>query len=150
MRGAHMDPEILLQIASMYEGMGDEEQAKTYMVMCVQQEDGGVGDASNDNIAIHHDSPGGGSDDDRGDGEGRGNGGEGTGVTAATSKARMWLARHAMRTEDYATANRLANELCQDGVEVEEAKALIREVRSRMDVVGMSDGSVRRDTFGPD
>ncbi|KAH7033411.1 anaphase-promoting complex subunit CDC23 [Microdochium trichocladiopsis] len=151
MRGAHMDPEILLQIASMYDGMGDEEQAKTYMVMCVQQEDGGVGDGSNDNIAIHHDSPGGGSDDERGEvGGGRAMGGEGTGVTAATSKARMWLARHAMRTEDYATANRLANELCQDGVEVEEAKALIREVRSRMDAVGMSESSVRRDTFGSD
>jgi anaphase-promoting complex subunit 8 len=43
----------------------------------------------------------------------------------------MWLARFSMRTGDYETASKLANELCQDGVEVEEAKALIREVRSR-------------------
>jgi anaphase-promoting complex subunit 8 len=27
----------------------------------------------------------------------------------------------------------LANELCQDGVEVEDAKALVRDVRARMD-----------------
>jgi anaphase-promoting complex subunit 8 len=45
----------------------------------------------------------------------------------------MWLAKHAMRAEDYATANRLATELCQDGVEVEEAKALIREARAMME-----------------
>ncbi|KAI0893346.1 TPR-like protein [Annulohypoxylon nitens] len=134
MRGAHMDPEILLQIASMYDSIGQEEDAKAYMEMCVAQEDGGVGDNLGESIQIHNDSPGEGSDDD-GDNTRRGEGG--TGVTAATSKARMWLARHAMRTEDYPTANRLATELCQDGVEVEEAKALIREVRSRMEANGM-------------
>ncbi|CAJ2507245.1 Uu.00g084310.m01.CDS01 [Anthostomella pinea] len=131
MRGAHMDPDILLQIAGMYDGLGEDEDAKAYMEMCVNQEvGGGGGDSQGESIAIHHDSPG--SDDD-GEGGGHGGGNEGTGVTAATSKARMWLARHAMRSEDYTTANRLANELCQDGVEVEEAKALIREVRSRME-----------------
>ncbi|KAI1801659.1 anaphase-promoting complex subunit CDC23 [Daldinia bambusicola] len=135
LRGAHMDPEILLQIANMYDSMGEEEDAKAYMEMCVAQEDGGVGDSQGESIAIHNDSPGEGGSDDDGDRAGRGEGG--TGVTAATSKARMWLARHAMRTEDYVTANRLANELCQDGVEVEEAKALIREVRSRMEACGM-------------
>ncbi|RYO86741.1 hypothetical protein DL766_001601 [Monosporascus sp. MC13-8B] len=155
MRGANMDPEILLQIATMYDSLGEEEDAKTYMEMCVAQEDGGGGAAGEnqgaapgESIAIHNDSPPPGSDDDGGgDGGGRagpgaggggGGGGEGgTGVTAATSKARMWLARHAMRVEDYATAHRLANELCQDGVEVEEAKALIREVRSRLDAADM-------------
>jgi anaphase-promoting complex subunit 8 len=55
----------------------------------------------------------------------------------STSKARMWLAKYAMRAEDYETANRLAMELCQDGVEVEEAKALIREARSRMELANM-------------
>ena len=30
----------------------------------------------------------------------------------------------------------LANELCQDGVEVEEAKALIRDMRARMESGG--------------
>ncbi|KAI1391429.1 TPR-like protein [Hypoxylon trugodes] len=133
-RDAHMDPEILLQIATMYDSIGNEEDAKAYMEMCVAQEDGGAGDSQGDSIAIHNDSPGEGSDDD-GDNTGRGEGG--TGVTAATSKARMWLARFAMRTEDYTTADRLANELCQDGVEVEEAKALIREVRSRLEANGM-------------
>ncbi|KAI1194935.1 TPR-like protein [Nemania serpens] len=132
MRG---DPEILLQIAGMYDTLGEVENAKAYMEMCVAQEVGSPGESQGESIAIHHDSPGGDSDDG-GDGASRGAGTEGTGVTAATSKARMWLARFAMRTEEYATANRLANELCQDGVEVEEAKALIREVRSRMESAG--------------
>ncbi|KAI0835327.1 TPR-like protein [Hypoxylon sp. FL0890] len=133
-RSTHMDPEILLQIATMYDSIGEEEDAKAYMEMCVAQEDGGA-DNLGESITIHNDSPGEGSDDG-GDNGGRGEGG--TGVTAATSKARMWLARHAMRVEDYTTANRLANELCQDGVEVEEAKALIREIRSRMEANGVS------------
>ncbi|KAJ3578475.1 hypothetical protein NPX13_g2093 [Xylaria arbuscula] len=132
MRG---DPEILLQIAGMYDELGESEDAKSYMEMCVAQEVGPGGDSQAESIAIHRDSPGGGSDED-GEGGGRGTGTEGTGVTAATSKARMWLARFAMRTDDYATAGRLANELCQDGVEVEEAKALIREVRARIESEG--------------
>jgi anaphase-promoting complex subunit 8 len=55
----------------------------------------------------------------------------GTGVTATTSKARLWLARWALRTGDLDRADQLAGELCQDGVEVEEAKALMRDVRAR-------------------
>ncbi|KAK6834579.1 hypothetical protein PG987_009273 [Apiospora arundinis] len=137
LRGAHMDPEILLQVAIMYESLDQDDDAKAYMEMCVAQEEGAPGDNVGESIVIHNDD---GSDED-GDGrEGGGNSREGTGVTAATSKARMWLAKHAMRIEDYTTANRLANELCQDGVEVEEAKALIREVRSRMDATGPDDG----------
>ncbi|KAI0472083.1 TPR-like protein [Xylariaceae sp. FL0804] len=134
MRGQHMDPEILLQIAGMYDTLGEEDEAKAYMEMCVAQEVGG--DTQADSVTIHNDESGVGSDDER-EAAGR-SGTEGTGVTAATSKARMWLARYAMRTEDYTMANRLANELCQDGVEVEEAKALIREVRSRMESAGAS------------
>lgn len=140
LRGAHMDPEILLQIASMYEALEEDDDAKAYMEMCVAQEDGSGGNNGGESVAIHNDE---GSDDD---GEGRrdsGSGGEGTGVTAATSKARMWLAKHAMRTEDYPTAQRLATELCQDGVEVEEAKALIREVRSRIDATELGFSSER-------
>jgi len=39
----------------------------------------------------------------------------------------------------------LANELCQDGVEVEEAKSLVKDVRARLalaeeDGAGMEDG----------
>jgi len=126
-----MDPDILLQIATMYDSLGKEGQAKAYMELCVAQENGGD-DADNlgESMAIYNDSPGGGGSDD-GDGDAERD--EGTGVTAATSKARMWLARHAMRSGDYATANKLATELCLDGQDVEEAKALIREARSRLD-----------------
>ncbi|GJN85842.1 anaphase-promoting complex subunit 23 [Purpureocillium lilacinum] len=131
-RGAtgHMDPEILLQIAAMYDQLDEEEEAKAYMELCVAQEDGGAADVNLDeSVMIHNDSPPG---SDNGQQERDDNAGatEGTGVTAATSKARMWLARFAMRTGDYTTASRLATELCQDGVEVEEAKALVREIRS--------------------
>ncbi|GAB0132602.1 hypothetical protein EsDP_00001033 [Epichloe bromicola] len=151
-RGAtgHMDPEILLQIAAMYDQLGEEEEAKAYMELCVAQEEGTAAAAAADanhglgeSVMTHNDSPAGSDDfhqlgpEDKtthGDGAGAA---EGTGVTAATSKARMWLARFAMRTSDYTTANRLAMELCQDGVEVEEAKALVREVRSRMEAAGM-------------
>ena len=48
----------------------------------------------------------------------------------------MWLARFAMRVADYTAASRLATELCQDGVEVEEAKALVREIRSILEAGG--------------
>ncbi|KAK0635206.1 anaphase promoting complex subunit 8 [Bombardia bombarda] len=154
-RMAQMDPEVLLQIATMFDRLDEEEEAKAYMELCVAQEDGGASNAKGggggggggglgNSVAIHRDSPGIASDDreDEGGGADRGGGDgghEGTGVTAATSKARMWLARHAMRAEDYSMANRLATELCQDGVEVEEAKALIREARSRMDIAGALD-----------
>ncbi|CCC08930.1 putative CDC23 protein [Sordaria macrospora k-hell] len=137
-RMAQMDPEVLLQIATMYDRLGEVDEARAYMELCVAQEDGGatenvdtsaVGTSNpGESFVVHGDSPG--SDGDAEGGyEGRGGAGqvEGTGVTVATSKARMWLARYAMKTEDYVTANRLATELCQDGVEVEEAKALIRE-----------------------
>lgn len=130
-RGGTMDPEILLQIAGMYERLEDQVEARGYMELCVAQEEG------NDNadasvINTHNDSA---SSDD----EGRqplaptGEGGNGTGVTAATSKARMWLAKYSMRMGDYKRAMQLATELCQDGVEVEDAKALVREVRVRLE-----------------
>ncbi|PON24040.1 hypothetical protein TGAM01_v207051 [Trichoderma gamsii] len=140
-RGAtgQMDPEILLQIATMYDQLGEEEEAKAYMELCVAQEDGGLAAAGNlsESVRIHNDSPGGSEGyHERDDNHVEGNA-EGTGVTAATSKARMWLAKFAMRTADYTTANQLAAELCQDGVEVEEAKALVREVRSRLEASGM-------------
>ena len=132
---AYMDPEILLQIAHMYEYLGEEGNAKAYMELCLGQEDGSAGaDALQDDSGDAH-------NDGDGDGDGvrhsrsAGDGAEGTGVTTATSAARKWLAKYAMQHGDYATANRLANELCQDGVEIEDAKALIREVRSRMDAI---------------
>lgn len=136
-RTAQMDPEVLLQIATMHDRLDEEEETKAYMELCIAQEFGPASGSDaggfGDSVSIHQDSSGVGSDTE-GDGGNRGGGHEGTGVTVATSKARMWLARYAMRTEDYETANRLATELCQDGVEVEEAKALIREARSRMEM----------------
>ncbi|OLN84891.1 Anaphase-promoting complex subunit 8 [Colletotrichum chlorophyti] len=133
-RGAtgHLDPELLFQIASMYDQLGEEDEAKAYMELCLAQEGGEAADnALGESITIHNDSPG--ASDDEGNGDRRGEGGnEGTGVTASTSKARMWLAKHAMRMDDYTTANRLGTELTQDGFEVEEAKALVREARARM------------------
>jgi anaphase-promoting complex subunit 8 len=56
-----------------------------------------------------------------------------TGVTQATSKARMWLARWEFVNQNWTRAAELANELCQDGQEIEEAKALVRDLRARME-----------------
>lgn len=55
--------------------------------------------------------------------------GFGTGTTATTSKARLWLARWSIKNGDLDKSERLAEELCMDGYEVEEAKSLVREVR---------------------
>ena len=104
-----LDPEILYQIALMYEKMDQQDEAASYMEMTLAQEEG----------------PG--EDDDD---EARGSG---TGVTNTTSKARMWLARWEFARGGLARAMELANELCQDGVDVEEAKALIRDLRARME-----------------
>ncbi|TVY12741.1 Anaphase-promoting complex subunit 8 [Lachnellula arida] len=132
-KGGAMDPEVLLQIAGMYERMEDMGEAKAYMEMCVAQEEGAA-DMEASVINIHADSQ---SSDDESRPTGGGTSGDtGTGVTAATSKARMWLAKFAMRMGDYTRAMQLATELCQDGVEVEEAKALVREVRVRLEIGG--------------
>ncbi|PQE28552.1 hypothetical protein CJF32_00005645 [Rutstroemia sp. NJR-2017a WRK4] len=130
-RSGTMDPEILLQIAGMYERLEDEGEARTYMEMCVAQEEG-ENDAALVNI---HDDEASEDDETRQPLQPTGEGTGGTGVTAATSKARMWLAKYAMRTGDYKRAMQLATELCQDGVEVEEAKALVREVLPLTQVV---------------
>jgi anaphase-promoting complex subunit 8 len=148
-RMSQMDPEVLLQIATMYDRLDEVDEAKAYMELCLAQEEGaagaddggggcgggGGGPSLGDSIAIHNDTQG---SDGEGDGAEGGAGPDGgTGVTFATSKARMWLARHAMQADDFETANRLAMELCQDGIEVEEAKALMREARSRMELADM-------------
>ena len=56
--------------------------------------------------------------------------------TPATYKAKMWLARWEFSNRNWARANELANELCQDGPEIEEAKALVRDLRARMEAMG--------------
>ena len=108
-RSGVMDTEILLQIATMYDKLGDEVEAREWMELCVAQEEGL-------------------DEEEEAEGEREG---EGTGVTPATSRARMWLARWAMEHGEWEQALRFAQELCQDGVEVEEAKALVRELRAR-------------------
>ncbi|KKA24648.1 20S cyclosome subunit [Rasamsonia emersonii CBS 393.64] len=142
-----LDPETLYQIATLYERLGDEDEAAAYMELTLQQETGEIDrpepDSDDDNNVNNNDRPP--SDDDTTEG-----GGDhrrrhrqqqyendeteavgGTGVTATTSKARLWLARWALRHGDLARADQLAGELCQDGIEVEEAKALMRDVRAR-------------------
>ncbi|OAG42747.1 hypothetical protein AYO21_03030 [Fonsecaea monophora] len=74
--------------------------------------------------------------------------GFGTGTTATTSKARLWLARWCVKTGDLDRAERLAEELCMDGYEVEEAKGLVREVRGRREV-DVSGGGVGLDLLQP-
>lgn len=135
----HLDTDVLMQIALMNESLGEEEEARAYMELCVAQEDGNVENLGDDD-AIRSDAAVGVFSDEADGGEDREKK-QGTGVTSVTSKARMWLARYAMRLGDYDAANRLANELCQDGQEVEEAKAIMREARSRLDLdPGHSDG----------
>ena len=131
-RSNMMNPDILLQIAAMYERLEDEEEARAYFEMCVAQEDGGADNLEASVINIHADSTS--SEGDSREVPGPSGGEKGIGVTAATSKARMWLAKYAMRTHDYKRAMQLATELCHDGVEVEEAKALVREVRVRLEI----------------
>ncbi|EEH05263.1 cell division cycle protein [Histoplasma capsulatum G186AR] len=135
-----LDPDTLHQIATLYERLGDEEEAAAYMELTLQQETGQVDpedEADDDN------------DDDADGDSGNRTGARrvssftqrstdepddepaGTGVTATTSKARLWLARYALKYGDLDRADLLAGELCQDGIEIEEAKALMRDVRAR-------------------
>ena len=107
-----LDPEILYQIALIYEKLDQAEEAASYMELTLAQEEGTLGDE---------------------DDEEERQGGTGTGVTNTTSRARMWLAKWEYARGGYDRAMELANELCQDGVDVEEAKALIRDLRARME-----------------
>lgn len=154
-----MDPEMLYAIAILYEKLDDLEEAATYMEMALMQEDGTVSPRrtmaaprseattvrndeddtdpeENDSEAETEDASqniAGDASQAKEDNEEEIVRGPGTGVTAATSKARMWLARWAFSKGDLRRAMELANELCYDGVEVEEAKALIRDLRARME-----------------
>ena len=107
-----LDPEVLHSIASVYEKMDHMDEAASYMELTLAQEEGPTGEDDDDNNEARA---------------------GGTGVTNTTSKARMWLARWEFARGGLARAMELANELCQDGVEVEEAKALIRDLRARME-----------------
>ncbi|KAI4180828.1 MAG: hypothetical protein LQ346_006909 [Caloplaca aetnensis] len=114
--GTHvfLDPELLFPIALMYERLGELEETANYMEMALAQEEGPA-----DPLA-----PDGGSG-------GEEEAAQGTGVTLTTSRARLWLARWAFGKGEMARAGELANELCEDGYEVEEAQALLRDLRAR-------------------
>lgn len=111
--GGVLDPDVLYQIALLYERKRDLSECARYMGLVLLQEEGPNGD---DEAGLHV-----------------GEFGVGVGVTATTSKARLWLARFEFSRGMYQRAMELANELCQDGVEVEDAKALVRDVRARME-----------------
>lgn len=105
--GGVLDPEVLYQIALLYERKQKMNECAKYMELVLAQEEGPEYE------------------------EGSFEGGGGVGVTATTSKARLWLARWEYMRGMYQRAMELANELCQDGVEVEDAKALVRDIRAR-------------------
>lgn len=108
-----LDPEALYQIALMYEKLGDAGQAAHYMELTLAQEEG----PEEDELPVGVVRP------------------QGVGVTVTTSKARMWLARYEYGRSNMQRAMELANELCADGTDVEEAKALIRDIRARSEGV---------------
>ncbi|KAI9758442.1 MAG: hypothetical protein M4579_003072 [Chaenotheca gracillima] len=137
LNNAIMDPETLYQIALMYEKLGETDEAAAYMELTLAQEEGTNAGGEDDS-----------EDEDGTVGRGRNSIGEsvvggtaaastspnnGVGVTMTTSKARMWLAKWEFARGGLGRAIELANELCQDGVEVEEAKALVRDLRARME-----------------
>ncbi|KAI4131365.1 MAG: hypothetical protein LQ338_001250 [Usnochroma carphineum] len=107
-----LDPELLLPVALMYERLGEVEETARYMELVLAQEEGPA--------------------DPMGP-EGEDEEAQGTGVTLTTSRARLWLARWAHGKGELSRAMELANELCEDGYEVEEAKALVRDLRARME-----------------
>ncbi|PNS16519.1 hypothetical protein CAC42_253 [Sphaceloma murrayae] len=108
--GGRLDADILHQIALLYEGLDELGEAAAYMELCLAQEEG---PEEEDLVPGTSGAP------------------TGTGVTLTTSKARLWLAKWAFAREEWARCVELANELCQDGFEVEEAKGLVRDVRGR-------------------
>lgn len=164
-----LDPETLHQVATLYERLGDLDEAAAYMELTLQQETGGAPvneeDSADENDyssasehAAHSDGDEGSNGDTDGLSHSRRRGRKkgarassfgvqnddsnvndpwhhGTGPTVTTSKARLWLAQYALRNGDLERADQLAGELCQDGMEVEEAKALMRDVRARREDV---------------
>ncbi|KAF2774003.1 TPR-like protein [Teratosphaeria nubilosa] len=100
--GGALDPQILYEIALLYEKESKWEEAAAYMELTLAQEEGAE------------------------------EGNEGLGVTQLTSRARLWLARWSFQVQDWQRCLELCNELCQDGVEVEDAKGLQRDVRARL------------------
>ncbi|KAF2754654.1 TPR-like protein [Pseudovirgaria hyperparasitica] len=106
-----LDPEVLYQIALLYERSQDNEECAAYMELTLAQEEGPEDQDTSDTTVESI----------------------GVGVTPTTSKARMWLAKWEYSQGGFQRSMELANELCQDGVEVEDAKALVRDIRARVE-----------------
>ncbi|KAJ5908643.1 Anaphase-promoting complex subunit 8 [Penicillium taxi] len=156
-----LDPETLYQIAHLYDRLGNIDETVSYMELTILQETGGAlvsdedksddGDWSSvseneaDNSGDESDGAPSGShhrgrshkprDGTSSSAQNNDTLGEtvrhGTGPTPTTSKARLWLAQYALKNEDLARAEQLVKELCQDGMEVEDAKAIMRDIRAR-------------------
>ena len=135
-----LDPDVLYSIACMYEILGDKNEVRAYLELVLAQEEGNTaGDAGNESDDEEQ------SPEERllrssiGSTEGASGGGGpgvGVGVTATTSRARLWLAKLETERggkEALGRAMELAHELCQDGWEVEDAKAMVREIRGRLE-----------------
>lgn len=134
--GGIMDPEILYQIAELYEKLNDLDETAAYMELVLAQEEGSLpfflssSSSSPSSSSPPSDPP---THDAPAPAPAAAVGGAGTGVTQTTSKARIWLAKWDFSRQRFPRAMALANELCQDGVYVEEAKALVRDLRARLD-----------------
>lgn len=132
-RPRNLDPDITHAIALDYDKLNDTEEVRAWLELTLAQEDGiqerreaengasflGASQMSTRTVANEEEEDIGG----------------GTGVTITTSKARLWLARLEFvraTPESYKKAMELANELCNDGYEVEEAKGLLKEIRGKM------------------
>ncbi|KAK5111318.1 hypothetical protein LTR62_005158 [Meristemomyces frigidus] len=113
--GGLLDPHILYDIAVLYEREGANDEAAAYMELALAQEEGGSEEGVNE---------------------------EGLGVTQVTCKARLWLARWFFGKGEWGRTMELANELCEDGWEVEEAKGLARDVRGRLGLVEEGEGEM--------
>ncbi|KAL9579528.1 MAG: hypothetical protein Q9212_005055 [Teloschistes hypoglaucus] len=113
-RDVALSAELLYPVAMLYEQLGDTDECARYMEMVIATEEG---------------------EDEMIDGDGPDEA-LGTGTTDTTSLARSWLARWAFAKGDLPRAKRLAEELCEDGKEVEDAQALIRDLTARMEKGG--------------
>lgn len=130
---AVMDPEVLYSIACMYDRLGDRDEVQAYLELTLAQEEGVAAAASTS------------ADDSKTQEAFKASTSsltatynerfQGVGVTPTTSRARMWLAKLEFARGTIPALRRamtLANELCTDGWEVEEAKALVRDIRAQM------------------
>ncbi|EFR01274.1 anaphase-promoting complex subunit 8 [Nannizzia gypsea CBS 118893] len=121
-----LDPETLYQIATLHEKLGEMDEARAYMELTLRQEvilledDSDYEPEEKDDYGGHASSV---TDQYTEIG--------GTGVTATTSKARLWLARYYYKHNNLDRSGQMASELRQHGVEVEEAQALMRDIKSR-------------------